>query len=325
MRRARALLIVALTACAAGAGCSAPVAPVAPVAPESACVALTLQRPAFGVLFDYEVEAGSEVAAKDALEAAAREVARIQSLLSSWRADSQLAEVNRGAATAPVAVDPLLFDAIDLAVAMHERTGGAFDPTIGPLMAAWGWRPRGEVRVPSAAELEAALAVVGPKHVVLDRARRTVRFDRKGVDLDLDGIAKGIAVDRAICVLRQHGVKSAMVSAGESSIACIGGPRRIALTGPALSTMGAIDIMNESISTSGNWQREQTKDGTKIGHLLDPRTGRPVENDVVSVSVVAKTATESDAWDTAIVVGGESVARAARSRGLRVVTLRARD
>ncbi len=316
---------VALRLSAPALACSALFAACAPprADDDAARTALTLQRPAFGVMFEYELAGVPESDARSALEAAAKEVERVESLLSSWRNDSQLAQVNQSAAIAPVAVDPLLFDVLTLALDAHEFTRGAFDPTIGPLMAVWGWRPNGEPRVPSDAELAAAEACVGVRHVIVDRARRTVGFDRAGVSLDLDGIAKGVAVDRAILVLRAHGVRSALVSGGGSSVACIGGPRKVAIAGPDGATLHVVEITDASVSTSGNWQRERTQDGVKIGHLFDPRTGRPIDDDVVSVSVIAPTAAESDAWDTAIAVGGSEAEAAANARsGLRVIVVR---
>src|SRR4029079_15865227 len=105
----------------------------------------------------------------------------------------------------------------------HRDSDGAFDITVGPLMKAWGFF-RGEGRLASDANVEAARRLVGSEHVILDSERRTIRFDRPGVELDLRGIAKGYAVDRVVKVLRARDVGSALVSAGGSTIYGLGSP-----------------------------------------------------------------------------------------------------
>ena len=122
-----------------------------------------------------------------------------------------------------MAVDRELFDFLALCLRWSRESGGAFDVTVAPLMMAWGFF-RGDGRVPAEAEIADARALVGASHVVLDAAAGTVRFDRAGVALDLGGIGKGYAVDRAVAVLRARGIASALVNAGGSSVYGLGGP-----------------------------------------------------------------------------------------------------
>src|SRR5262249_3623509 len=131
--------------------------------------------------------------------------------------------VNREAARHPVSVDAELFDFIAESMRYTRESDGAFDVTVGPLMKAWGFF-RGEGRMPSDDELAAARHHVGAAHVVLNPVDKTIAFDEAGVELDLGGIAKGYAVDRAVQVLRRHGVAAALVSSGGSTIYGFGAP-----------------------------------------------------------------------------------------------------
>src|SRR5205085_10536006 len=131
------------------------------------------------------------------------EVDRIDRLMSHYKAESPLSRVNREAASHPVTVEPELFDFTAEAMRYNRESGGAFDITVGPLMKAWGFF-RGDGRMPAGDELTAARRHVGPAHVTLNNADRTIRFDEPGVELDLGGIAKGYAVDRAVRVRRER-------------------------------------------------------------------------------------------------------------------------
>ena len=139
-----------------------------------------------------------------AAEQAFDEVDRIDRLMSHYRPESPLSRLNREAASGPVAVEPELLAFLAECLRYSRESGGAFDITVGPLMKAWGFFG-GEGRLPEDAEVAAAGAKVGYRHVVLDRDRATVAFDQPGVELDLGGIAKGYAVDRAAKRARERG------------------------------------------------------------------------------------------------------------------------
>jgi thiamine biosynthesis lipoprotein len=162
-------------------------------------------------------------ARREAVAAALDEVDRLDRLMSHYRPESPLSRVNREAGKGPVAVDPELFALIAESLRWSRESDGAFDVTVGPLMKAWGFF-QDEGRVPSAGELAAAREAVGFRHVVLDEEARTVRFDRPGVELDLGGIGKGYALDRVVALLRAHGVASALVNLGGSSVYGLGAP-----------------------------------------------------------------------------------------------------
>ena len=173
----------------------------------------------------YVIEAyGSDAGALPRIvEEAFDEVDRIDRLMSHYKPESPLSHVNREAARQPVRVDAELFDFIATALRYTRESDGAFDVTVGPLMKAWGFF-RGEGHMPTDGQLEAARRLVGPHHVALNHSDRTITFDMPGVELDLGGIAKGYAVDRAARLLRQRGIAAALISAGGSTIYGLGAP-----------------------------------------------------------------------------------------------------
>ena len=191
----------------------------------------------------------------------------------------------------------------------HRDSGGAFDITVGPLMKAWGFF-RGEGRVPSDDELAAARHHVGGAHVMLNPMSKTIRFDQPGVELDLGGIAKGYAVDRVVALFRGRRIAAALVSAGGSTIYGLGAPpgraawdvmiqdpidpRKIALT---------VHLKDRALSVAGSSEKSFEAGGVTYSHIMDPRTGRPVQG-VLSVAMLASTGTAGDALDNAFFVLG---------------------
>jgi thiamine biosynthesis lipoprotein len=243
------------------------------------------------------------------------EVDRIDRLMSHYKTDSPLSRINREAARQPVGVDAELFDFIAEAMRYNRESGGAFDITVGPLMRAWGFF-RGEGRVPSDGELAAARRHVGAAHVVMNPAERTIAFDEDGVELDLGGIAKGYAVDRAVARLRRSGIAAALVSSGGSTIYGFGAPpgRRgwdVALQDPLDSRKTAltVTIRDRALSVAGRSEKFFESGGVTYAHIMDPRTGWPVQG-VLSVAVLAPSGTAGDALDDALFVMGVERSRA---------------
>jgi FAD:protein FMN transferase len=249
------------------------------------------------------------------LEDAFDEVDRIDRLMSHYKAESPLSRLNREAATHPVAVEPELFDFIAEAMRYNRESDGAFDITVGPLMKAWGFF-RGEGRMPLDDELAAARRHVGAAHVVLNPADETIAFDEPGVELDLGGIAKGYAVDRVVHLLRQRHVAAALVSSGGSTIYGLGAPPgrkgwNVSIQDPLDRRMFAqsVTLNDRALSIAGTSERFFEVDGVRYSHIMDPRTGRPVQG-VVSVVVLAPTGTAGDALDDALFVMGVERSRA---------------
>jgi FAD:protein FMN transferase len=258
-----------------------------------------------------------------AVDAAFDEVHRLDELLSHYRPESEWSEVNRKAAEGPVKVSAEVFRLLEACQEYSRASEGAFDITVGPLMKLWGFY-KGSGRLPRRAEVMAVLRRVGWRHIELDPDARTVRFVRKGVETDPGGIGKGYAVDRMIEVLKQHGIASALVSGGGSSIYGLGAPPtdpkgwRTEIRDPRNSrkTIAAVHLRNESLSTSGTYEKFFRADGRVWSHIMDPRTGYPARG-TLSVSVVAPRTIDSEAWTKPIFINGRRWAAQHKPEGYR--------
>jgi thiamine biosynthesis lipoprotein len=249
-----------------------------------------------------------------AVEAALDEVDRIDRLMSHYKPDSPLSRLNREAAAGPVGVDPELLAFIAEALRYGRDSQGAFDITVGPLMKTWGFF-RGEGRLPSSGELEALRGRIGYQHVHVDQGDGTIRFDQPGVELDLGGIAKGYAVDRAIGVLRRAGITTAFVSAGGSTVYGLGAPPgetgwEVRLQDPLDARRVALvaRIRDRAFSVAGTSEKFFEVDGVRYSHIMDPRTLRPVQG-VLTVAVSTDTGTAGDAMDDVLFVLGVEASR----------------
>ena len=176
-----------------------------------------------GTVFTVAVYGRERTFLSEVVEEVFEEVDRLDEQMSNYKPESELSTINRTAASRPVVVEPGLFHLLEISVRRSEETDGAFDITVGPLMKSWGFF-RGRGRLPTRAEIGQVLKRVGYQHLKLDAERRTIRFDEGGVEIDLGGIAKGYAVDRAVEILRSNGITSALVSSGMSSIYALGSP-----------------------------------------------------------------------------------------------------
>ena len=258
-----------------------------------------------------------------AIDEAFDEARRLDVLLSNYRPESEWSKVNREAATQPVQVSAELFDLLKACWNYSAQSEGAFDITVGPLMKIWGFY-KGTEHIPHRAEIRAALDRIGYRHVLLDEPHHTVRFDRP-VEMDPGGIGKGYAVDRMAAILRRAGVDSGLISAGRSSIYAIGTPPNeprgwhILLPDPRdqRKTVWEIYLKNESMSTSGTTEKFFVAGGRVYSHLMDPRTGYPVQG-MLTVSVVTPKTLDSEAWTKPIFVQGRAWALQHKPKDFRV-------
>lgn len=262
------------------------------------------------VLADEADPAHLRAAGEEALD----EIEQVERRLSAYRPDSDLSYVNAGAARGPIPIDGALFEFLRRAAALHDQTDGAFDLTVGPLLRCWGFATGGApaATVPEAAEIERALALVGQRrNVLLDQRAGTVRFARPGVRLDPGAIGKGYGIERAAEILRDIGIQSALLHGGTSTICAIGAPPggdawQIAVQHPlqALAHLAMVGLRDRALSVSAVHGKSFRAEGRRFGHVLDPRTGRPVEGSVLA-AVVAGSATDTDALSTGLLVLGE--------------------
>jgi len=237
------------------------------------------------------------------------EVRRLDDLLSNYKPRSEWSKVNREAANQPVRVSPELFGLLAACLGYSRRSEGAFDITVGPLVRVWGFY-KGSGRLPHRAEIRAALAKTGHRKVILDQEQMTVRFEHPGVEIDPGGIGKGYAVDRVVEIARGLGIRSALISAGGSSIYGIGSPPgedgwRVRIRHPRRpqDSVAELKLNNSSMSTSGTSEKFFVSGGKVYSHIFDPRTGYPAQG-MLSVSVTAPSTLDSEAWTKPLFILG---------------------
>jgi thiamine biosynthesis lipoprotein len=217
---------------------------------------------------------------------------------------SVLSEINDKAGKRPVGVPDEVIKVLGRALFFAELSDGAFDPTIGPLVKLWGIGSEAE-RVPGREEIERALSLVNWRDVVLDSGNGTVFLKKEGMLLDLGGIAKGYAADEALEIIRDAGVKGALIDLGGNIVvygrkAADGAPGKrqpwkIGIQDPRKERgefIGVIDMEDGTLVTSGDYERFFERDGRRYHHILSTKTGRPAENEISSVTVVRDLARE---------------------------------
>ena len=268
---------------------------------------------AMGTYVNVTIVTGDSAGSSGDAHAAHAAVHFVDSLMSNWTTTSEVARVNLVADSIPTVVEPHVFDVLARSLSVWRDSDGAFDITVEPLVRAWGFLG-GPRRVPSEAEVRDAFAKVGARDVELDTTTHTARFHRRGMRVDLGGIAKGYAVDLAMRALLERGVRDALVDASGNMMSVghpSGSPQwRIGLRDPhdRLGYFARVRLEGDAISTSANYEQFVAKDGKRYGHILDPRTGRPAEG-LLAVTVIAADATTTDAWDTPLYVLGLDAAR----------------
>lgn len=258
-------------------------------------------RPLMGSLAEIQAYHADAALAERAIAAALDEMTRVDRLLSNYRADSELSQMNAAAPRAPFQASTELFEFVQRCRVLFEETAGTFDPTVGAVVRAWGFFTRHPAR-PAAAQAAAARARSGFDKVRLDAAARTVSYLVDGLEFDPGGIGKGYAADRAAAVLKAFGVASALVSAGGSTLAALGHPPgrdgwKVAIRDPArpMTALRYVRLRDNALSTSGASQNFVDVEGERLGHIIDPRTGEPGKG-VCQVTVIAPTAADSDAF-----------------------------
>ncbi len=284
-------------------------------------VTVRLARLAMATRFEVVLHGSRPELLRAAAEEALEEVARVEGWLSPYRAGSDLARLNRDAVRGPVRVDSRLYRFLERARELSSATGGAFDPTVGPLVRAWGFN--GGVPVePDPAAVEVARRAVGWDGVEMEPRAGTVRFLKPGMEIHPGAMGKGHALDRAVECLREAGVESGLIHGGTSSVIAWGNPPDgmgwvVELPRPPAGwpeVWGAegsprVTLRDSSLSVSALWGRaEGTGSIGRRVHVLDPRTGAPVTTGTLA-AVELPLAEESDAWSTALLVGGTAMGR----------------
>jgi len=267
----------------------------------------TRVHPAMGTDFTLYIYCRSASDADTTAEAVFNEVDRIDQLLSNYRDSSELSRINRNAATGPVTTDPEMLSFLEQSAHWSSVSHGGFDITVGRLMKAWGFYRHGG-RIPPADELAQLRAATGWEKVELNEEERTVRFKAPGVELDPGGIGKGFAVDAVVRLLKTEHVRSAMISAGGSTIYALGAPPgsagwRITVPGPLplQNALSVVTLRDMSLSSADCSQKNFTIGGHLYCHIMDPQTMQPVEGRV-QVTILDPSATASDALSNVLFV-----------------------
>ena len=254
-----------------------------------------------------ELWADDASAGERAIDAVMKSMHEIDDLMSTYKPESQVSRVNSRAAIEPVAVDKELFDVIRASLDFSQLTAGAFDITYASVGYMYDFRHH---RRPTEAQIKAALPGVNWRHIELDPVRRTVKFQRPGMRIDLGGIAKGYSVDRAIEILRSLGVRNAEVTAGGDSRMMgdhRGRPWIVAIRHPddPNKVVTRLPLSDTAMSTSGDYERYYDENGVRYHHIIDPRTGHSASR-VRSATIIAPTAIQTDGLSkTAFVLGAE--------------------
>ncbi len=243
--------------------------------------------------------------ASRAVEAAYTAFDRTDSLMSTWRDDSALSKLNRAEAGLWVEVGPEVCQVLTEAKRVAEASGGAFDPTVLPLVRLWGFR-QGTVTLPDSLALISVLESVGHPNLELDLPGGRARLVAAGAAVDLGGIAKGHALDCAARAMLKAGAEGGVIDLGGNVLVFGNGPgRQVGIVDPLRKNalLATIPLKDAAAATSGQYEKYLTIKGRRYGHILDPRTGWPVSPGV-SVTVVSKRAILADALATAAVVLG---------------------
>ncbi|NKB42724.1 MAG: FAD:protein FMN transferase [Alphaproteobacteria bacterium] len=269
----------------------------------------------------YRSEAESAASLND-LEAAYAAVVEIDQLMSLYREDSEIVLLNAQAGGGPLAVSMHTGNVLSAATHYASISHSALDVTVQPIVDLWGFYDVATAQVPSQGQVDAVLQRVGIDNVTWDSENGQVAL-APGAGLDFGGIAKGYAVDRAIAILQDRGVAAGLVNLG-GNVGVFGQasqnrPWRIGIRHPRENRLiGQVSLMSGAVSTSGDYDRYFETDGKRYSHIVDPRTGWPVE-EIFSLTVVAPNATAADALSTAAFVLGadQGLGLLSRCKGVR--------
>lgn len=255
-----------------------------------------------------------------ALRAACRRVRAIDRAMSAFRPGSDVWRLNESAGCGPVRLGTETIDVLARAQEYAALTGGAFDCTVRPLTRLWGIGGECE-RVPSVREISDTLPNAGYKGLAVNRDNLTAELARKGMAVDLGGIAKGYAADEIKRLLAEAGILSAIINLGGNIVAMgrrgDGRPWRIGVQDPLALTgkpLAVLEVEDRTVVTSGSYERFFIRDGVRYHHIIDPRTGSPAASGLLSVTVVGASSIDADALTTALFVLG-------RDKGLELLRM----
>ncbi|MCW1923587.1 FAD:protein FMN transferase [Luteolibacter arcticus] len=273
------------------------------------------ERPLMATRFTVTCHGADEAVARKAAEEAFAAAAEVNRIASDYLTDSELMRLPTGQATK---VSPVFAELLAASFQFAKATDGAFDPTLGPLTKLWR-ESRRQHRLPAADDLAKAREASGWQHVTWDTSASTILLTKPGMQLDLGGIAKGFAADRMLAVMTKAGFPRTCIAAGGDLR--LGDPPpgktgwRVGLqTFDEDQPEEVVELVHCAVSTSGDLHQFAEIDGKHYSHILDPATGLGL-TERIAVSVIAPTATTSDALATAACVAGAEKAEAVALKG----------
>lgn len=295
---------------------------------------LAISGPTMGTTYSLKVAAAPDGIDSHALRVATDEVlARIDRSMSGYRDDSEISRFNASASTDWFEVSADLATVVDCALRVSRESDGAFDITVGPLVAAWGFGAAGEaIDLPDDTRLAELQARVGYQKVQARLNPPALKKEHASLSLDLNGVAPGYAVDLLAERLQSMHVTNFMIDIGGEVQArgknAHGESWRIAVERPIDAEpepYAIVQLDNAAVTTSGEYRHYYDRDGHRYSHTIDPRTGRPVDHSLASVVVIGPTSMQIDAWATAFnVLGTEAGQALATKLGMPVLFIEAR-
>jgi thiamine biosynthesis lipoprotein len=241
-------------------------------------------------------------------------LAEIDLQMSTYRPDSELSRFNRAPAGEWFPVSEATAEVAAAAQVISEKTDGAMDVTVGPLVRLWHFGPRNDRNrfvPPADHDIRAALTKVGYQELEVQMDPPALRKSVTGLEVDLSSIASGYAIDRLAQLMKKHGISDFMVEVGGEVRAKgkreDGKPWRVGVERPATDgreLQDSVPLTNAAIATAGDYRKFFEHEGQRYSHVIDPKTGRPVKQELASVTVVADTCIEADGWDTPLLVLG---------------------
>ena len=300
MNRARGVFVASLCAVAVLTGCGSIHSVESPVVVKRTQMHM-------GTLVSITTVAPSQEIAQTSIEAGFREIKRLEQLFSTWIPTSELSQVNAAAGREPVVVGPETLELVSRSLEMARLTEGGFNIAVGPAVEAWSVTER--ERIPTREELQSLRLLVDWTMINIDSQARTIFLPKPGMRIDVGGIGKGYAADRAVDVMRKMGAKGGVVALS-GDIKTFGdlpgmqgfpvGIRHPRQEGALIAT---VDLKNEAISTAGDYERYFEREGVRYHHILDPKSLQPARQ-CQSVTVIAAEGTVADGLDTGIFVLG---------------------
>jgi len=243
---------------------------------------------------------------KEAAGIVFNEIERIDKVFSTYKEDSAIAHLNK---TGFLNTNFEVTSLIEKSKIFYDLTEGLFDVSVGPLSKIWKEAIK-ENKIPASKLIKKNLLLVGFDKIYIDHKQNSIKFKKSGMNVDLGGIAKGYAVDIAIRELKRRGIDSAIVNAG-GDMYCLGykfgKPWNIGLQHPRdkEKILTKLELKDSAVATSGDYEQFMELDGKRYSHIINPKTGYPVENDLVSVTVVAKDAVTADTVATCVFLLGK--------------------